>query len=180
MFKRFMPYAYAKSVFDVHIDFFVKEKVSTLLVDLDNTLDSYRAIEPSTRVKELKEKLDKASIELVIISNNKAQRVGNYASKLNVKFLNSTHKPFKKRLLAFLDKHQIDKNQCMLVGDQLVTDVQLGKNAGIKVLLCDKIVKEDQWTTHFNRLIDRPIRHHLKRKKKLTSWEEKLYGKEKN
>ena len=40
-------------------------------------------------------------------------------------------------------------------------------------ILTDKIVKEDQPTTHFNRLFDRPIRRHLKRKGKLIDWRER-------
>ena len=40
MLKIHIPYAHASSIFDIEMDFFKKEGIKTLLVDLDNTLDS--------------------------------------------------------------------------------------------------------------------------------------------
>lgn len=171
MFEKYIPDAYAKSIFDVDINFFIKHNFKTILVDLDNTLDSYKASSPSTRVIMLKEALALHNIEMIIISNNKERRVNPYASKLGVRYLFSTRKPFTKRLLKFMDENNISKNDTIVIGDQLVTDVIMAKKAKIFCLLCDPIVKEDQWTTHFNRLIDRPIRRHLKKHKLLKSWE---------
>ena len=119
----------------------------------------------------LKEALAIHNIEMIIISNNKERRVNPYASKLGVRYLFSTRKPFTKRLLKFMNENNISKNETIVVGDQLVTDIRMAKKAKIFCLLCDPIVKEDQWTTHFNRLIDRPIRRHLKKHKLLKSWE---------
>ena len=65
--------------------------------------------------------------------------------------------------------------EVMLVGDQLITDVLAARGAHIRVLLTEKVVKEDQWTTHINRLLDRPIRKHLNKKGKLPDWRTK-YG----
>ena len=57
-----------------------------------------------------------------------------------------------------------------MIGDQTVTDIACGNRARIKTVLTDKIVKEDQPTTHFNRLFDRPIRRKLARKNLLRDW----------
>ena len=171
---KFVPYCHATSIFDVDIAFFQKENIKTILADLDNTLDSYKAMVPSSRVFELKKKLEEVGIELIVISNNKEKRVKPYANALSVRYLYSTHKPFSKRLIKFLDSNKIDKNFVLFVGDQLLTDVVMANKAHIKIMLTEKIVKEDQWTTHFNRLIDRPIRHHLVKKNKLVDWKEKM------
>ena len=171
MFKRFIPDAYAKSIFNVDVNFYIKHHFKTILVDLDNTLDSYKSSSPSTRVIMLKEELASHNIEMIIISNNKEKRVNPYASKLGVRYLFSTRKPFTKRLLNFMNENNISKENTIIIGDQLVTDVRMAKKAGVFCLLCDPIVKEDQWTTHFNRLIDRPIRHYLKKHKLLKCWE---------
>lgn len=173
MFKKFIPFAYAKSIFDVNIDFFKYLNIKTLLVDLDNTLDSYKCYTPSARVINLKKQLDANEIKLIIISNNRGKRVKCYADSLGVPYLSSTHKPFKKRLAMYLANNGIKNDESMLVGDQLITDVMLGYNAKINVLLCEPIVKEDQWTTRFNRLIDRPIRRYLKNHNKLMIWSDK-------
>ena len=170
MSKNHVPYAHAKSIFDIDVSFFKKENVKYVLVDLDNTLDSYKTKTPSPRVFELKEKLEKEGIELIIISNNTGKRVTTYASELKVKFVSSIGKPFASKLLKKLAMLNIDKNECMMVGDQTVTDIACGNRAKIKTVLTDKIVKEDQPTTHFNRMFDRPIRRQLEKKNLLRDW----------
>ena len=66
------------------------------------------------------------------------------------------------------------KQEWALIGDQLITDVSCGKKSGILTILTEPIVKEDQWTTRFNRLIDRPMRKRLKKQGKLKRWEEAI------
>ena len=170
MLKIHIPYAHASSVFDIDVGFFKNENIKTILCDLDNTLDSYRTKTPSKRVFELKETLAKAGIDLIIVSNNTGKRVTEYASALDVPFISSIRKPFAKKLLAKMKDMGIDLSTTMLIGDQTVTDIPCGNRAGVKTVLTDKIVKEDQPTTHFNRLFDRPIRRALKRKKLLRDW----------
>lgn len=170
MLKIHIPYAHATSVFDIDVSFFAKENVKTLLVDLDNTLDSYRTSTPSKRVFELKQRLEENNIKMIIVSNNTGKRVTKYANELGVPFISSIRKPFASKLLAKLKELNIDLATTMMVGDQTVTDIACGNRAKIRTVLTDKIVKEDQPTTHFNRLFDRPIRKALKRKKLLREW----------
>ena len=59
-FKRKI-FAHAKSVFEIDINFFKKYNVKTLLMDLDNTLDSYRLYIPTERSKEFIQKLNAQS-----------------------------------------------------------------------------------------------------------------------
>ena len=54
-----------------------------------------------------------------------------------------------------------------------MTDVIAARGAKIRVVLTEKVVKEDQWTTHINRIFDRPIRRHLRKKGKLVDWRNK-------
>ena len=170
--KCFIPDYYAKDIFSLPLSFYEAHHIRFVLCDLDNTLDSYRAYHPSLRVKEWKDALEKAGIQILIISNNHGPRVKQYAEELGVDFSYSTRKPFSSRLLAFLKKNGIFKEEAVLIGDQLLTDVACGKKCKILTVLTDPLVKEDQWTTRFNRLIDRPMRKRLKKQGKLKRWEE--------
>ncbi|MCX5775786.1 MAG: YqeG family HAD IIIA-type phosphatase [Firmicutes bacterium] len=170
MFKRFIPDYHAASVYDVEIQFFLSHGIKNLLIDLDNTLDSYKLFSPSKRAVVLKEKLIAAGINVFIISNNHGPRVTAYATALGVEYLHSTRKPFAYKVKRLLKEKKYRPEETMLVGDQLITDVLCAKRAGIRVLLTEKIVTEDQWTTHFNRLLDRPIRRYLKKKGRLKEW----------
>ena len=177
--RKSIPDYYAKSIFDVPVSFFKKEGFQTVLLDLDNTLDSYDTLEPSSRVFKLKKKLVDENIRIFIISNNHGNRVSHYAEVLGVPYLAHTRKPFGKRLRKFLIKEGVLLEKCILCGDQLITDIPCGKRAGIKTLLLDPISKKDQWTTRFNRLFDRPKRKRMKKKGKIKYMEDD-YGKENN
>ena len=175
MFKRFIPFAHAQSIYEIPIDFYKKCGVTILLIDLDNTLDSYRLYTPTERAVSLIKSIKKESIVPVVVSNNTAKRVGQYANALGVEFISSARKPFSGRIKKFLKEKGVNPEQAMLVGDQMMTDVLAAKGAKIRVVLTEKIVKEDQFTTHFNRLLDKPIRKHLNKKGKLLDWRT-IYG----
>ena len=175
MCKRFIPFAHAQSIYEIPVDFYIRNNVNLLIIDLDNTLDSYRLYEPTERAINLIQQIKNAGITPVVVSNNTAKRVGQYATRLNVDYLSSARKPFSRRLRKFLLEKGKKPEEAMLVGDQLMTDVLAAKGAHLRVVLTEKIVKEDQFTTHFNRLIDRPIRAYLRKKGKLPDWRTK-YG----
>ena len=173
MFKRFIPFAHAQSIYEIEPDFFVRNGVKTLFIDLDNTLDSYRATEPKERTIAYIKSLRDVGITPVIISNNKARRVCIYADKLGVEYLASARKPFSKKIKQEIAKRGLTNDDVMLVGDQMMTDVLAAHGAKIRVVLTEKVVKEDQWTTHINRLMDRPIRRHHRKKGNLVDWRNK-------
>lgn len=170
MFKSLIPFAHATSIYDVDPAFFVKQGVKTLFLDLDNTLDSYKSFHPNDRSIELIEKLRNSGITPIIISNNKGKRVSSYANDLKIEYVNSARKPFPGKIKKEIAKRNLKNNEVMLVGDQLLTDVLAGKGAKIRVLLTEKLVKEDQWTTHINRLFDKPIRKYHKKHGNLKDW----------
>lgn len=176
MKNKYVPYAVAESIYEIDIDFFLKENVKVLLVDLDNTLDSYKLYHPTERARKLADDIQKAGITLVIISNNRGKRVRTYANDLNLPYLHSAAKPFGFRIRKFIKDNGWDPKDIMFVGDQMVTDVAAAKRAGLRVILTDKIVKEDQWTTHINRIFGRRIRKYHKKRGNLISWRE-IYGK---
>ena len=173
MFKRFIPFAHAQSIYEIDVDFYKKNGVKTLFTDLDNTLDSYKAREPKPETIELISRIKKAGINPVIISNNKASRVCGYADALGVEYLASAHKPFARRLRNEIIRRGLTNDDVMLVGDQMMTDVLASKGAHIRVVLTEKVVKEDQWTTHINRIFDRPIRKYHMKKGNLIDWRNK-------
>ena len=175
MFNRFIPFAHAQSIYEIPVDFYIKNNVKVLLMDLDNTLDSYRLYEPTERAVQLVEEIKKAGIVPIVVSNNRGKRVSTYANALGVEYIHSARKPFSGRIKKFLKEKNVPVENSMLVGDQMMTDVLAAKGALLRIVLTEKIVKEDQWTTHINRLFDRPIRKHLRKKGKLPDWRTK-YG----
>ena len=176
MCKRFIPFAHAKNVYEIELDFFRYLGVKYIFLDLDNTLDSYRAMKPNQRSIELINSLRNMGITPIIISNNRGPRVRGYAEALNVECIYSTGKPFPFRIRKLIKDKNLNRNEVIMVGDQMITDVCCGNGAKIRVILTDKLVKEDQFTTHINRFFERPYRSYCMKHNKLTDWRQ-IYGK---
>lgn len=173
MNQRLIPYCVAKSIYDIEPAFFQKHQISTLFVDLDNTLDAYNQPLPSQEAFELKKRLEALGIKIIVVSNNTVKRVSTYANALGVKYVGSLRKPFACKLKRFIKKMNVDVSKTMMIGDQLVTDVICGNGAGLRVILTEKLVKEDQWTTRFNRLFAEPHYKKLQKHNLLVNWEDK-------
>ena len=176
MKNKYVPFAVAESIYEIDIDFYKKLDVKILLMDLDNTLDSYRLYHPTARAVELIDRIRAADILPVIISNNRGKRVRTYANDLNVEYIHSAAKPFPNKINKFIKEHGWDKKDILFVGDQMITDVAAANRAGLRVILTNKIVKEDQITTRFNRIFGRMIRKYHKKKGNLIDWRT-IYGK---
>ncbi|MDY5669861.1 MAG: YqeG family HAD IIIA-type phosphatase [Bacilli bacterium] len=170
--KKYIPYAHAKNIYEIDICFFVSLHIKYLLVDLDNTLDSYKTLVPSDRAIHLKNELLKYNIEMIIVSNNTGKRVSTYANKLGVKYVNSIGKPFARGINKLIKQLNVDKNEVMLVGDQLMTDIAAANRAKIKSIYVEKLVKEDQITTRFNRMFERIVKRRLEKNKLFKEWGE--------
>lgn len=167
---KFIPTYYAANIYEVDPKFFKAVGVETLLLDLDNTLASYKDLVASERTLKYLEALYEVGLKVYLVSNNSGKRVRSYAQSANLEYIAGARKPFAGKTRKFLKARNIDLNSTMMVGDQILTDVYFANNLGIKVLLTDKLVKEDQWTTRINRLLDRPLRRRLRRKNKLKEW----------
>ena len=173
MLTRYIPDFYAQNIFDVPVSFFKEHNIKIILSDLDNTLDSYKILIASSRVVELKNKLNENNIELVLISNNKEKRIKPYATRLGVKYLYSSRKPKEKRIIKFIEKNGFSKENILMVGDQLMTDVLASKRVKVKMLLTEPIAKEDQPCTRINRIRDKFVRKKLKKRQILQNLEVK-------
>ena len=66
----------------------------------------------------------------------------------------------------------LPKEEIVVIGDQLLTDVLGGNFAGYHTILVVPIVETDGKITRFNRMIERRILNWMRRKGMIT-WEEK-------
>ena len=105
MYKKFIPFATATSAYDIELDFLKSINVETVFLDIDNTLDSYKCLEPTDRAIEFVNKV-KSQFNVVVISNNKKKKVTRYASKLGVPFIYKALKPLPKKINRFIKENR--------------------------------------------------------------------------
>ena len=169
----FTPTYYAKSIYEVPLDFYKKQGVKVIFCDLDNTLDPFFLNEPSERAIKLVRSIEEQGIIFIITSNNHGDRVERYASLLNVECHYSSRKPLGYRLRRFIKAKGFKNEDILMIGDQLLTDVIASKNTKVRVILTEPLVKKDLVITKVNRFFDKIIRKLMK--KKLTELEVNNY-----
>lgn len=171
--KLYTPFAHAKNIFEIPLDFYKKYNIKYIFCDLDNTLDAFDQAVPTEKVYEFKRNLENEGIELIVISNNSKKRVEKYSNELGCRYIYRSGKPFIGKTKRFVKENNINLNEVIAVGDQVFTDVVYANKLKILNILCDNLVNRDQKVTQFNKFFDKNIRKKLIKKGEMIDWRER-------
>ena len=161
--KNLIPTYYQKDLFALDINKLLALKVKIVFLDLDNTLVSPYVQVPDEKAIEFINNL-KQHFKVIILSNNHEDRVKLFCLDLGVDYVYEVKKPNIKRLKAHLDENKIDVNDCISIGDQVMTDIYLANKLKIKSILVDARTKDDEPITFFPRLLDKHYRKKFQKK----------------
>lgn len=131
--------------------------IKAVFSDLDNTLLAWNKFETAKEMDKLNKRLAAAGITLVVISNNNAQRVGKVLNPYGISFVAASRKPLPFAITKKREEMGLTKKQVMMVGDQLITDMQAGNLAGVQTVLVKPLVETDKWNTRINRFFEKII-----------------------
>ena len=81
-----------------------------------------------------------------------------YSDALDISCVAGAKKPFTSTLRKFLCDNNIDLNECVLIGDQMMTDILCAGRLKIKCILTDPLVSDESFLTFFNRKLDNYFR----------------------
>lgn len=153
-YKNIIPDDYVSSIFDIDYNKLYSNGKRLILTDLDNTLISYKATEPTDELYKWKSELEGMGFEIIIVSNSGKKRVKHFANMLGIKYVNLSTKPlkrgFKKALKIASTKYK--KEEVVVLGDQLLTDVYGAKRMKLSMVLVKAIDnKTERLVTKHNR-----------------------------
>ena len=153
-YKNIIPDDYVSSIFDIDYNKLYSNGKRLILTDLDNTLISYKATEPTDELYKWKSELEGMGFEIIIGSNSGKKRVKHFANMLGIKYVNLSTKPlkrgFKKALKIASTKYK--KEEVVVLGDQLLTDVYGAKRMKLSMVLVKAIDnKTERLVTKHNR-----------------------------
>lgn len=138
-----------KRVEAIDFDGLIRKGYRYFLFDFDNTLAPWRKSElPEEKKKILEDLSGKAHV--VIISNGKPRKVD-----LPATFVWRAGKPFSFKVWRFLKKEKIDPKRCVMIGDQLFTDVLMGRLFGFHVIKVEPISQEEFFGTKILRFFEK-------------------------
>lgn len=168
MLNLFLPNKHVQSIYDIEPDFLKEIGKKGIIVDLDNTLVPWNVKTATEEVIAWLEKMKEADIQVTIFSNNNEARVTMFAEPLGTPFIYKANKPLQRAFRRTRREMQLKREEIVVIGDQLLTDVLGGNRAGYYTILVVPIVQSDAAITKFNRRLERRILNHFYRKGKLT------------
>ena len=130
---------------EIDQSFLETNDIKGLLVDLDNTLVGWHAMDIPDDIASHVASLRRDGIELCITSNTyNFTRLRTIAGQLDIHFYDgNAGKPGTRGLLAGLAQMNVASTQAAMVGDQLFTDIRAGARAGVKTILVNPLTTRD-------------------------------------
>jgi len=157
MNANFKPTYIFKKVEDIPLDFFEKENIKGIFLDVDNTiLDRTRIIKPEVDnwIKQLKKK----GVVICILSNAVSiEKVRNIMRKYDICGLANAGKPRLKGYKMALNLVNLPKDQVVMIGDQIFTDVWGANKFGIKSIYVYPINKNEWIGSRVKRPFERMV-----------------------
>ncbi len=165
--KKIIPNEYVSSIYDIDYNKLYDSGKRLILTDLDNTLISYKESVPTEELMIWKNELIEKGFEIIIVSNSRKTRVEYFANKIELKFQKSAKKPLKGGIKKAIKKASrgYSKDEIVLFGDQLMTDIYGSRRFGLDCILVKAIDKKTEvFTTKVNRKIEKKMLKKAKRK----------------
>lgn len=139
--------------------------IRAILSDIDNTLAPYEQPEPDEEIRAWLGELQKAGIQVALVSNNHADRVGLFNRTLGLPAYPDSHKPCRKVLLRAMKEMGVGPGETAVLGDQLFTDAYAGQHIGLPAIIVPPIRDKTNLFFRCKRLLERPfIRKYAKRR----------------
>ncbi len=145
------------SIADIPLDFFEKEGIDALILDLDNTLTTHNNPIPDPLRLDWFNRAKSSGLKMIIVSNNHPERVRPFAEFLGLDFVPDGKKPRPKGYNEACGRLGIEKSRIAAVGDQIFTDVLGCKAAGIRSIFVFPIEPETGFWFRVKRFIEKPL-----------------------
>ena len=125
-----------------------------ILLDIDNTLAKQDDNTPIEKTVEWTKKMSESGFSLIIVSNNHEERVSKFSAQYDLPFIFEAKKPlpigFNKAKAYFNAK----TSDCIVIGDQIFTDMLGCVLAGMDMVLLEPIEEEKTFWLKFKRKLD--------------------------
>jgi len=144
------------SAIDVTRDL-VNEDINAVLLDVDNTLLSRADHTVPSDVLLWLAKVKTAGIKACMLSNNFHDYVFHVADELELPIVAKALKPLPHSYFLACQKMSVSKNETVMIGDQISTDILGAHFIGMKAYLVCPLVEQDLKHTLFVRNIERMV-----------------------
>ncbi|HLR92179.1 MAG TPA: YqeG family HAD IIIA-type phosphatase [Atopostipes sp.] len=174
MLEYFKPTWMVESIYSITPKQLKKNNIHAVLTDLDNTLIAWDHPEATEESVRWIERMKEAGIPVIILSNNKGDRIQKVAEILDLEYVALSMKPSRRAFRMAEKKLGLPKENLVMVGDQVLTDILGSNRYGVRSVLVKPIMDSDAWNTRFNRFIELRIMKMLIKSDPNMEWGDSL------
>lgn len=135
-----------------------------IIFDIDNTLVPHGA-PADERAKSLFRELKEIGFSVILLSNNKEQRVKMFNDAVQVQYIFKAGKPAAAGYEKALKVMGTQPDNTIFVGDQLFTDIWGAKKAGIRTYLVRPIDPREEIQIVLKRYLEKIVLHFYRKQK---------------
>lgn len=144
MFERFYPYEYADSVFSIDYRKLYDKGFRGILFDIDNTL-VHHGDDSTPEMDALFRNIQSTGLKTLLLSNNDEDRVKRFINNIDTLYLCDAGKPDTAGYLKAVEMLDVKKEETIVIGDQIFTDILGANRSGLASILV-KFIKLDSET----------------------------------
>lgn len=126
MFKIFYPYEYIEDVFSIDYEKLYAKGYRGIIFDIDNTLVPH-GNDSVEEVDELFRCIHRIGFKTLLLSNNSEERIQRFLRNIDSLYIYDAQKPGTANYLKAVEMLEIKKEEAVMIGDQVFTDI-LGAN----------------------------------------------------
>lgn len=158
MLKNLIPDIYVNSISDIDLNKLKAMGITSVISDLDNTLDSHETKVPSSSSLAFLNSLKDNGFKVCIISNGKKARVRKYLEGFDIPYIAEAGKPLKRSYLSALSAIGSKASETVFIGDQIFTDTWGANKAHLTTVLVEPIKQFENSFFYIKRALERFVK----------------------
>jgi hypothetical protein len=161
MLKLLIPDLYVKRIYNISLKYLKQNKIKGIIIDLDNTIAPWDSNQIDKDFSDWLHLVKDKDIQIVLVSNNKKERVGSFSQMIDVPYIASAIKPFRAAFIRAIGVMKLERNQIVVIGDQIFTDILGGNMLGLHTILVEPMASKEFIGTKVLRAMERLVLSHL-------------------
>ena len=158
IFKAMKPEKVYESLVLIPWGELANDGIDTALLDFDNTLGPDHATEPENYSYKCVRMIEEQGIRCCLVSNDKSGRSAKIAEMLNIPVVTYANKPGTSGIIRAIELMKTSPEKCVMVGDQVFTDVIAGNRSGVRTFMVEKLHRPEIWYVMLKRPFEKLVR----------------------
>ncbi len=164
------PSIFVEGIEKIDIKTLKDNGIKLIICDLDNTLVPHFTKFPTKRVINFVKKIKEMNIDFLIASNNSKKRVEFFSKKIEIdNYIANAKKPFTKNIKNYIKKKEYKKDEIVMIGDMLITDILVANILNVDSILVLPLVNNDPLISKFTKFLENKIFYKLSRDNIITT-----------